>query len=77
MTRPTFEEATADAGRIFAIARAERDRLSPHDAAVAAWYPGHEDGTVEAIEALIAEQRAAARAAQARSLQQEHLPHAA
>jgi hypothetical protein len=57
MTRPTFEEVCAEGGRLLAIARAERDRLSPHDAAVAAWYPGHSLGTVEAIEALIIKQR--------------------
>lgn len=57
MIRPTFEEVCAEAGRLFAVARAERDALSPREAAEAAWYPGHSLGTVEAIEALIIKQR--------------------
>lgn len=55
----TKEEALQAAGRILAIARLERDALSPRKAAEAAWYPGHEL-TVDAIEALIIEQRQAA-----------------
>ncbi|MGW2371776.1 hypothetical protein [Kitasatospora sp. NPDC001683] len=51
------QQAIAAAGQILAAARAERDALSPEEAAKAAWYPGHELGTVEAIRDLIIEQR--------------------
>jgi hypothetical protein len=52
-------DAVRAAGRILALARAERDALTPRAAAEAAWYPGHRLGTVEAIEALIISQREA------------------
>ncbi|MFF0409166.1 hypothetical protein ACFYUY_01855 [Kitasatospora sp. NPDC004745] len=54
------DEAIQQAGRILAVARRERDALSPRAAAQAAWYPGHRLQTVEAIEELIIRQRAAA-----------------
>lgn len=63
MSRPTYEEAVRAAGRVLAVARAERDALSPQQAAKAAWYPGHRLGTVEAIETLIISQREQALAA--------------
>lgn len=56
----TREEAARAAGRVLAQARAERDALTPREAAEAAWYPGHRLGTVEAIEELIIRQRAEA-----------------
>lgn len=56
----TRQEAIQAAADIFVEARAERDALSPRQAAEAAWYPGHRLGTVEAIEALIIQQRAEA-----------------
>ncbi|MEU6235912.1 hypothetical protein [Kitasatospora sp. NPDC047058] len=52
--------AIADAGRLLAAARAERDALTPRAAAEAAWYPGHRLGSIDAIEALIISQRDAA-----------------
>lgn len=51
------DEAIQAAGKILAMARAKRDSLSPRAAAEAAWYPGHPRGSIEAIEALIIEQR--------------------
>lgn len=60
---PTKEEALRAGGRVLAIARIERDALSPRAAAEAAWYPGHRL-TVDQIEALIIRQRAQAVAAQ-------------
>ncbi|MGW6912493.1 hypothetical protein ACWGB8_01525 [Kitasatospora sp. NPDC054939] len=51
--------AIADAGRILAQARRERDALTPRAAAEAAWYPGHRLQSVDAIEELIVRQRAA------------------
>jgi hypothetical protein len=56
----TRQQAIAAAGQILAAARAERDALSPEEAAQAAWYPGHELGTIQAIRDLIIEQRAKA-----------------
>jgi hypothetical protein len=53
----TREEAIRGAALVLIEARAERDALSPRAAAEAAWYPGHELQTVDAIEALIIEQR--------------------
>lgn len=53
----TREEAINNAALILVQARAERDALSPRAAAEAAWYRGHELGTVEAIEELIVRQR--------------------
>lgn len=38
---------------------AERASRTPHEAAEAAWYPGHRLGSVEAIEAEIVRRRAA------------------
>jgi len=58
----TRAEAIQGAARILAIARVERDALSPREAAEAAWYPGHRLRTVEAIEELIIRQRADSRA---------------
>lgn len=63
----TKDEALRAAGRGLAVARVERDALSPRKAAEAAWYPGHQLGTVEAIEALIISQREQALAAQRRT----------
>lgn len=53
-------EAIQAAGQILAMARAKRDALSPREAAEAAWFSGHPLKTVDAIEALIVSQRAAA-----------------
>lgn len=53
----TREEAIRAANPVYAAARAHRDSLSPHDAAVEAWYPGHRLGTVEAIEEQIIRRR--------------------
>jgi hypothetical protein len=78
MKRPTFKEATSGGGRSFAAARLERDALSPDAAAQAAWYPGHELGTVEAIKALIIRQRQDALAApQTKQTPTANLPIAA
>ena len=78
----TRQEAIRGAALILAEARAERDSLSAHDAAVAAWYRGHELQTVEAIEALIIKQRREAEAAWAAGthplqLRQQQLRNAA
>jgi hypothetical protein len=78
----TREEAIRNAARIFAAARAERDALSPRAAAEAAWYPGHELQTVDAIEALIVDQRREAAAQWASGthpyqVRQQQLPRAA
>lgn len=54
------QDAIRAAALVFAEARAERDALSPREAAEAAWYPGHRLQTVDAIEALIIAQRAEA-----------------
>lgn len=54
------DEAIQAAGQILAMARAKRDSMSPREAAEAAWYPGHPLKTIDAIEALIVSQRAAA-----------------
>lgn len=70
----TREEAISAAALILVQARAERDALSPHAAAQAAWYPGHELVTVEAIEELIVRQRQEALAQRRTS---EQLPVAA
>ncbi|MEV7770459.1 hypothetical protein [Kitasatospora sp. NPDC086791] len=56
----TREQAIAAAGQILAAARVERDALTPEEAALAAWFPGHELGTVDAIRDLIVKQRARA-----------------
>jgi hypothetical protein len=48
------------AALVLAEARAHRDSLSPREAAEEAWFPGHELGTVDAIEAGIIRQRAEA-----------------
>jgi hypothetical protein len=56
----TRREAIRAAALVLVEARAERDALSPHAAAEAAWYPGHRLGTIEAIEELIVRQRAEA-----------------
>ena len=56
----TMEEAARRAAPDLAKGRAERDALSPRQAAEAAWHPDHELGTVDAIEALIIQQRAQA-----------------
>ncbi|MGE7437524.1 hypothetical protein [Kitasatospora sp. NPDC001175] len=56
----TRQEAIRSAALVLAQARAERDALSPREAAEAAWYPGHRLETVEAIETLIIQQRQAA-----------------
>ncbi len=56
------DDAIQAAGQIFAMARAKRDSLSSRDAAEAAWYPGHPLKTVDAIEALVVEQRERAEA---------------
>jgi hypothetical protein len=42
---------------ILAEARAARDALSPRQAAEAAYRPGHRLGSIDAIEALIIQQR--------------------
>lgn len=78
----TRQEAIRGAALILMEARAERDALSPRAAAEAAWYPGHELQTVEAIEALIVKQRRQAEALWAAGqhpyqLRQQQLPHAA
>ncbi|NUP24147.1 MAG: hypothetical protein HOZ81_50445 [Streptomyces sp.] len=54
------QDAIRAAALVLVEARAERDALSPRQAAEAAWYPGHRLGTVDAIEALIITQRAEA-----------------
>lgn len=51
------QDAIRGAARVLVEARAERDALSPRQAAEAAWYPGHRLETVDAIEALIVAQR--------------------
>lgn len=53
----TREEAIRRAALVLVEARADRDALSPRAAAEDAWYPGHYLGSVEAIEALIIQQR--------------------
>lgn len=58
----TRAEAVQGSTRDFAIARAERDARTPREAAEAAWWPGHQLRTVEAIEELIIRQRAESRA---------------
>ncbi|MFF7588066.1 hypothetical protein ACFZCK_11360 [Kitasatospora purpeofusca] len=72
----TRDEAIRGAAMILKRARAERDALSPRDAAKAAWYPGHRLGTVEAIEELIIRQRSEALEAHLRK-QQDLPPHEA
>lgn len=47
------------AAEALADAVAERASRTPHEAAVAAFYPGHRLGSVEAIEAEIIRRRAA------------------
>lgn len=59
----TRQDAIRGAAIVLAEARAARDALSPRAAAEAAFYPGHRLGSVDAIEALIIRQRAAAEAA--------------
>lgn len=78
----TRQEAIRGAALVLIEARAERDALSPRAAAEAAWYPGHELQTVDAIEALIIEQRREAEEAWAAGthplqLRRQQLPHAA
>ena len=78
----TREEAIRAANLVYAAARSRRDSLSPRDAAVEAWYPGHRLGTVEAIEAQIVRRRREAADAWAAGthplqLRQQQLPHAA
>ncbi|MFE2407014.1 hypothetical protein ACFXDE_01585 [Kitasatospora sp. NPDC059408] len=53
-------QAIRAAGLVLAQARAERDALTPREAAEAAFYPGHRLGSIDAIEALIIRQRAEA-----------------
>lgn len=53
----TREEAIQAAGLVFALARIQRDSLTPRAAAEAAYYVGHRLGSVDAIEALIIRQR--------------------
>lgn len=59
------QTAIHGAAIVLAEARAARDTLTPRAAAEAAYYPGHRLGSVDAIEALIIRQRAAAQAAHA------------
>jgi hypothetical protein len=56
----TRAEAIRAAAYVLVEARIARDSLSPRAAAEAAWYPGHPLESVDAIEALIIEQRAEA-----------------
>ena len=55
--------AIREAALVFVEARAERDALSPEEAADAAWYPGHYLGSRENIKDLIIRQREEALAA--------------
>jgi hypothetical protein len=77
----TREEAIRGAAFVLIEARAERDALGPRAAAEAAWYPGHRLQTVDAIEALIIEQRRQAEEAWAAGTHpyqlRQQLPHAA
>lgn len=52
-------QAIRAAAEALADAVAERASRTPHEAAVAAYYPGHRLGSVEAIEAEIVRRRAA------------------
>lgn len=54
----TREQAIDNAVRILIAGVALQASRSPREAAEAAWYPGHELGTVEAIEAEIVLMRA-------------------
>jgi hypothetical protein len=63
--RPRYDQAIADAGRIWADARARRDSLPAEDAAREAYVPG--GPSVEELTALIERHRAEARAALTRS----------
>ncbi|MCX5209705.1 hypothetical protein OG689_10465 [Kitasatospora sp. NBC_00240] len=62
-------EAIRAAALVLVEACAERDALSPREAAEAAWYPGHRLVTVDAIEALIIRQREEAIAMSGKQLQ--------
>lgn len=59
MSAPTRDEAIRAAARALIAAVRERASRTPHEAAVAAWYPGHPLGTVAAIERRIIADRAA------------------
>lgn len=56
---PARTQAIRAAAEALADAVAERASRTPHEAAVAAYYPGHRLGSVEAIEAEIIRRRAA------------------
>jgi hypothetical protein len=57
------EEAIRAAAAALIDAVAERASRTPHEAAVAAYYPGHPLGSVEAIEAEVIRRRGAEAAA--------------
>lgn len=58
ITPVTREQAIAKAAQILIHGVALQAGRTPREAAEAAWYPGHELGTVEAIEAAIVQRRA-------------------